>query len=98
MRTDSDMAGGISRFLGGSPIRVFIRLAILSLVVGFVLSWTGIYPRDIFEWFIDLGRWIYDQGFLFFADTLDYVLLGAAIVVPLFLIGRLLRIGRSRGD
>ncbi len=92
------MAGGISNFLGGSPIRVFIRLLILSLVVGFVLSWTGIYPSDIFNWLFDAGRWIYDQGFLFFADTLDYLLLGAAIVVPVFLIGRLLRIGRRRGD
>ncbi len=92
------MAGGISNFLGGSPIRVFIRLLLLSLVVGFVLSWSGIYPRDILDWIIDLGRWIYDQGFLFFADTLDYILLGAAIVVPIFLIGRLLRIGRRRGD
>ncbi len=92
------MAGGFSRFLGGSPLRVFIRLLVLSLIVGFVLSWSGFSPLDIFYWIVDLGRWIYDQGYLFFADTIDYLLLGAAIVVPVFLISRLLRLGRSRGD
>lgn len=95
---DRDMAGGISRFLGGSPLRVVIRLVILSIVVGFLLSWTGLYPRDIFNWFVDLGHWIYDQGFIFFADAIDYLLLGAAIVVPIFLLSRLLRSGRSRGE
>ena len=92
------MAGTLSRFLGGSPIRVFIRLAILSIALGFVMHWTGFTPQDIFYWVIDLAQRAYDLGFEFFADAFYYFLLGAAIVVPVFLVLRLLRFGRSHDE
>jgi hypothetical protein len=37
------------------------------------------------------------MGFAFFADSLDYLIAGAMIVVPLFLLMRLLRLGRGPG-
>ncbi len=36
------------------------------------------------------------MGFAFFADSLDYLIGGALIVVPLFVIARLFRLGGRR--
>ena len=39
---------GVRGFLGGHPLAIFLRLAILSLVVGIVLSILGVTPRNFF--------------------------------------------------
>ncbi|MBL8882958.1 MAG: integrase [Hyphomicrobium sp.] len=81
-------------FLGGHPFAVFVRLAILSVLTGIVLSVFGITPANFFQTLDDLARRIYDMGFASIEWLLDYMLLGAMIVVPIWLIARLLR---SRG-
>jgi hypothetical protein len=87
---------GLTRFLGDTPLRVAIRLVLLSFVVGLVLSALGIRPWQIYAW-VERAIWhIYDMGFAFFADSLDYLIAGAVIVVPLFLIARLFRLGGRR--
>ena len=63
-----------------------LKLVLWSLFVGFVmyqLSWS---PGDIFGWIADTvaGIWDWFAGF-----GLNYVLLGATIVVPIFLLMRL---------
>ena len=37
----------IARFLGGSPLSVVARLAMLSIIVGVILSAIGLDPLDI---------------------------------------------------
>jgi hypothetical protein len=86
---------GLTRFLGDTPLRVFIRLLVLSFIVGLVLSALNIRPYDIY-WWVERIRHIYDMGFAFFADSLDYLIVGALIVVPLFILSRLLRFGGRR--
>ena len=39
----------LARFLGGSPVRVFLRLLVLSLLVGALLMWLEIRPYDIID-------------------------------------------------
>lgn len=80
-------------FLGGSPLGVFIRLAILSILVGILLSVFGITPRNFFYVLDQFARSIYDLGFGAFAWILDYMLLGAMLVVPIWLLVRLLKAG-----
>ena len=87
---------GLTRFLGDTPLRVFLRLLVLSFVVGLVLSALNIRPHDIYWWVERTIRHIYDMGFAFFADSLDYLIAGALIVVPLFILSRLLRFGGRR--
>jgi hypothetical protein len=36
------------------------------------------------------------MGFAFFADSLDYLIVGALIVVPLFILSRLFKLGGRR--
>lgn len=82
---------GLQRFLGGSPLAVIIKLALLSILVGFVLTVIGLDPRNIL-WSIEaLIRSIWNLGFEAFDWLWRYLLLGAVIVVPLWLIMRLLQ-------
>jgi len=87
---------GLTRFLGDTPLRVFIRLLLLSLVVGLVLSALGISPWQIYQWVERAIRRVYDMGWAFFTNSLDYLIAGALIVIPLFLISRLFKMGGRR--
>ncbi len=74
---------------GGNPLGVIIRLALLSIVVGVVLSALGITPRNFFYHIEVLLRRIYDLGFNTFDWLLQYLILGAIVVVPIWIIARL---------
>jgi hypothetical protein len=92
---DQDMQGNtVTRFFGGSPGRVLIQLVAISFVVGIVLNVLGVSPFDIINGLERLARRIYEMGF----DTVEwifrYFLLGAVVVFPIWLISRLVRIGR----
>jgi hypothetical protein len=87
---------GLTRFLGDSPWRVFIRLLVLSFIVGLVLSALSISPIDIYWWGERTIRHIYSMGFAFFADSFSYLIAGALVVVPLFLLSRLFKLGGRR--
>jgi Domain of unknown function (DUF6460) len=84
-------------FLGGSPVGVLIRLVLLSIVVGVVLSALGITPQNFFYQINVLLRRIYDLGFGAFESVAGYLVLGAMVVVPIWLIARLIKSAR-RGD
>jgi hypothetical protein len=84
----------LTRFFGGSPGRVLAQLVVISLLVGLVLSTLGVSPYDIVNGLQRLLWRIYDSGFETFAWLWRYFLLGAVIVFPIWLIMRVLRIGR----
>jgi Domain of unknown function (DUF6460) len=78
-------------FLGGSPLGVFVRLVLLSIVVGVVLSAFDITPQNFFYQINVLLRRIYDLGFGAFESLVGYLVLGAMVVVPIWLIGRIIK-------
>ena len=80
----------ITSFLGDSPIRVAIKLIILSLIVGFVMHYIGWSPRDVLDSVMSMFAWIWNLGFDAVLNSLEYLVLGAAVVVPVFLIMRIL--------
>ena len=41
------MSNGVNGFLGDTPVRVIIKLLILSVAVGFLMSIFGLYPDDM---------------------------------------------------
>ena len=84
------------RFLGGSPAGVALRLVALSIVLGLVLSALGFSPLDITASVRALATRIYNTGFDAIIWAWRYFLLGAVIVFPLFLLMRLLRLGRRQ--
>ena len=74
---------------GGNPLGVIVRLALISIAVGIVLSALGIDLRNFFERINVLLRHLYDLGFTAFDWVFGYMLLGALVVVPVWLIARM---------
>lgn len=74
---------------GGNPAGVIIRLVLLSIAVGIVLSVLGITPRNFLERLNTLVTNIYELGFGAFESVVGYLLLGAMVVVPIWLVMRL---------
>ena len=87
---------GLQRFMGGSPAQVLLRLAVLSLVVGIVMSALGVSPYDILANFEAFIRRIWNMGFGAVGWIWNYFLLGAVIVIPVWLVLRLLNLGRGK--
>ncbi len=85
------MSERVNRFLGDTPMRTFIKLLVLSLILGFVMSTLGWSPLDVIDGFIRAIRNLWEMGFEALGRFGEYIVLGAVIVVPLFLLLRLLR-------
>jgi hypothetical protein len=90
------MSDGLTRVLGGSPLAVVVRLILLSVLVGVVLSVLGLNPLNIFESFRALVQGIWNMGFDAVRWLWGYFLLGAVIVIPVWLIMRLLNAPRGK--
>jgi hypothetical protein len=81
--------------LGDSPLRVAVKLLIASLLVGIVLAALDWTPRDVYARVIDLFVSLWEAGFEALGRFGEYVLLGAAIVIPVFIVVRLLSVRRN---
>jgi hypothetical protein len=86
----------IDRFLGGSPGAVFLRLFFVSLIVGAFLMWLDIRPEDIFRGILQIADHIRRLGFAAIREVANYVFAGAVIVVPIWLVLRLMNMRNGR--
>lgn len=88
-----------NRILGGNPLGVILRLVVLSIIVGIVLSALEIHPTEIVYHARRLVRRVLDLGWPAIETAVGYFLLGAVIVVPIWIIARLLgALTRGRDD
>jgi hypothetical protein len=87
---------GLSRFLGGSPLAVAFRLILLSILVGVVLAAIGFDPWNIVNSIRLLVRRIWDLGFDAINGLWRYFLLGAVIVIPVWVLSRIFSTPRGR--
>lgn len=78
-----------------SPAATAVQLVLWSVVVGVVLSALGITPYNIIDRIGLIIRNIYNLGFDALNWAVQYFLLGAIIVVPIWLISRFM--GNRRG-
>jgi hypothetical protein len=90
------MAGNINRFLGGSPLAVIGKLVLLSILIGVVLSALGLDPWNLVQSLERLIRHIWNMGFDAVRWLWRYFLLGAVLVIPIWLIMRLMRAPKGR--
>ena len=81
----------VNRFLGGPALSVLARLVLLSIVVGVILSAIGLDPWNVLNSIERLIRDVWDMGFDALRWLWRYFLLGAALVVPIWLLVRLTR-------
>jgi hypothetical protein len=87
--------GTASRFLGGPPVSVVVRLVLLCILVGVILNVLGFDPFNIWRSLQDLVRAVWNMGFDAFWWLWRYFLLGAVIVIPIWLVMRLAKGNRA---
>ncbi len=90
------MAENLNRFLGGSPLAVLAKLVLLSIVIGVVLQALGLDPWDIVTSIRRLLHNLWEMGFDAVRWLWQYFLLGAVIVIPIWLIMRVVNAPRGK--
>ncbi len=83
-------------FSSGSALGTVLRLVVISVIVGVVLSALGINASNLVSSLNMLARRIYDLGFGAFEGVLGYFLVGAMVVIPIWLVAWLLQRANSR--
>lgn len=84
----------INRFLGDTPLRIALKLIVISFIVGVVMAALGLTPWGLVLSARDFFAGLWNLGFDALYRFWGYFLLGAVIVVPLFLVLRLLNYRR----
>jgi len=77
--------------MGGRPASVIIKLVLISLLVGFVMSVFGFNAADLVRGAVEMVQDAIKDGAGVFRQLGTYVIAGAAIVVPIWLLLRLTR-------
>jgi hypothetical protein len=85
----------VNRWLGGSPLGVIARLILISVLVGVILSAFGLDPFDIVRSVERLIQHIWNMGFDAVRWLWRYFLLGAVLVIPIWIIVRLVNAPRG---
>lgn len=87
----------MDKFFGGEPLWVLLRLVVISLVLGVVLAAFNLDAFGLVQKLRDLVNYVYDLGFGAFRWALDYFILGAVVVVPVWFVMRLFAVSKG-GD
>jgi hypothetical protein len=81
-------------FLGGSPLSILVKLIFLSLLVGALLAFLNVTPFDLVNRVTRLFRSIFGLSFDAVRDIGRWILYGAMLVVPIWLLARLFKAAR----
>lgn len=71
----------IPRITGGTVV----KLVVVSLIVGLVLATLDIDPRNILQSLQNAVNWVIESGASIFGWAFTYILIGAVVVVPVWL-------------
>lgn len=85
----------VARFFGGPPLAVIGRLILLSILVGVILAAIGLDPLDIIDSVRRLIAHFWNMGFEAVRWLWRYFLLGAVLVVPIWILVRLAKVPRG---
>lgn len=91
------MADRLNNILGDTPGRTVLKLLVISFIVGVIMSAFHWYPMDVFYWIRDAVINLWETGFAALGRFGTYLVLGASIVIPAFVILRLLNYRRPKG-
>ena len=86
----------MERIFGGSPLAVLVRLAVISIVLGIVLSALDISPFDFVASLRRIAVGIWNLGFDWFGSIGRWFVAGAVIVFPIWLVLRLIGLAKGR--
>ena len=83
--------GALTRFLGDTPVRTIVKLAMISLVVGIIMSALNFSPYEVWYAIRTFFERIYELGFEAFGRIGKYFVWGALVVVPIFILMRVMK-------
>ncbi len=86
----------VTRIFGGSPLAVLFRLILVSVLVGVILSALGLDPWNIIQSVERLIRNIWNMGWDAVVWLWRYFLLGAVIVIPIWILLRVVNAPRGK--
>ena len=82
----------------GGILATVVKLIVVSLVVGLVLSLIGVNPIEAWQWVWRTAtngvRDLFDLGTGWIMTVLALIATGAIVVLPIWLVTRLLKLGR----
>ena len=79
----------ITAFLGDTPLRVLLKLLVVSFIVGALMVSLGWTPLDLLVEIKDFVVSLFTMGFEALGRFGEYIAVGAVVVVPLFILMRL---------
>lgn len=82
---------GLERLLGDRPGALIVKLLLISLFVGFLMSVFGFNAGDLVRGATEAIREVLRDGAGVFRQMGGYIVTGAAIVLPVWLVLRLLK-------
>ena len=77
-------------------VSTILKLAILSLIVGFALAFFGIEPRNLITSLGSTVVEIYEIILSFIQWATKYILLGAVVVLPIWLVFYLIGLAKRK--
>ncbi len=87
----------MEKFFGGEPIWVIVRLVVISIILGIVLTTLNLDAFALVQKLRELIHYVYDLGFDALRWVVDYFILGAVVVIPIWLIMRLFSVAKPGG-
>jgi Family of unknown function (DUF6460) len=80
----------VTRFLGGNPASVAIKLVVISVIVGALLHFAGLSPAGLVRGIGRLIESLIGSGWDAVRSVGEFAIYGAILVVPIWLIARLM--------
>ena len=81
----------LERFMGGSVLGTLLKLVVISIAVGLVLAWLNLTPWDVIANLRHSLEHLLARSTSIVHDLVSYFLVGAVIVVPVWIVIRLLK-------
>ncbi|MDE1173105.1 MAG: DUF6460 domain-containing protein [Parvibaculaceae bacterium] len=89
----------MNKFFDGPVLPALLRIVMACIVVGVILSVLGINPMSLWDQLLAMIRHVWDMGFGAIDGIWRLFAMGAIIVIPIWLLSRLLAVlgGRRKG-
>jgi hypothetical protein len=81
----------MDKLIGGSPVAVAARLFVISLIVGMILYIFGFNAEELMKAIPKFIDEIYQLGFKWVDIVVEWLVLGAIVVVPIWAIVRVVK-------
>ncbi|USP02134.1 DUF6460 domain-containing protein [Bartonella taylorii] len=89
MNKRKKLSNSLHAFLGRTSGHVALKLLILSFLVGIVMNFFGWTPPSLVQRIIEFFKSLWKTGFITLANFSHMTMMGAIIVLPIFLFLRI---------